>query len=86
MLLNDTGNRSHIGCLAVSILSLIRGFPLFAGHSGCFGWEVANQNFNDIENPKMPNREQFLYNLAYAQWSPQEFADGTVWKRFREQL
>ena len=38
-----------------------------------------------IESPPMPEgREQFIYNLAYEQYTLKEIADGMAWRRLRE--
>jgi hypothetical protein len=33
-----------------------------------------------IESPEMPDRDQWLSDLAYCQWTPAEMRSGVVWK------
>ena len=30
--------------------------------------------------PKYPDRKQWAYDLAYAQWTPEEMAKGSAWR------
>jgi hypothetical protein len=52
----------------------------------CLAWEMGSSDFSTIENPIMPDRKQWLSDLAYANWSIQEVKDGTVWKKFKPQI
>jgi hypothetical protein len=36
--------------------------------------------FDDIENPVYPDREKWLYSLAYNQWNEAELCDGTLFR------
>lgn len=58
---------------------------------GCsaFSWEGAGsvmslQDLSKIETPWYPeNREQFINDLAYCQWSKDEMRDGTCWTHLK---
>jgi hypothetical protein len=52
----------------------------------CLAWEVGLSDLSQVENPFKPNRDQWLNNLAYANWTLEEVRNGTVWKRFRPQV
>lgn len=41
---------------------------------------VSISNIKDIENPIYPDRELWLYNLAYGQFHIEEFQNGVVWE------
>jgi hypothetical protein len=47
---------------------------------------VANTVLEDIENPKYPDRTQWVNDLGYKQWTVEEIRDGTVFKRFKSKL
>ena len=69
-----------------STLAIIKGIPLFPGNPGCYGWELGNHSLENIENPEINDREQWFYNLAYSQWSPEELTRGIVWQRIKKAL
>ena len=41
---------------------------------------------NKIENPEYPDRDQWVYDIGYKQWTNEEIINGTVFKRFKEKL
>ncbi len=69
-----------------SVDSCVRGIPTFVTSDLALCWPVANTNLNDIETPKYPDRQQWLYDLGYKLWSEKEIRDGTVFKRFKTKL
>ncbi len=66
--------------------SCVRGIPTFNTSDLAISWPVANQNLNDIETPKYPDRTQWLHDLGYKLWSEKEIRDGTVFKRYKAKL
>lgn len=54
----------------------LAGVPAFVADRGAMGYSILNKNLDDIEYPYMPDREQWSYNLAYAQWTLPEIAEG----------
>ena len=69
-----------------SIDSCVRGIPTFATSDLAICWPVANKDLNNIETPKYPDRDQWVYDLGYKQWTEKEIRNGTVFKRFKERL
>lgn len=67
------------------IQSIISGIPAFVGPSS-LAYEVANTDLQDIENPKKPDREQWLNDYAYTEWTVEEIARGIPLKRLTNQL
>jgi len=63
--------------------SIINGIPVVAIDKLCMTYEISSNHLLDIENPKTPNRQQFLNNLAYCQWSIDEIKQGLAWKHLR---
>jgi hypothetical protein len=51
------------------------GIPVIAD-SKIFAKEVSGQELADIENPYFVGCEEWLYSLAYQQFTPEEFANG----------
>ena len=66
--------------------SCVRGIPTFNTSDLALSWPVANQDLNNIETPKYPDRQQWLYDLGYKLWSEKEIRDGTVFNRFKTKL
>jgi hypothetical protein len=67
------------------IRAVVNGYPLFAGPSS-LAYPVANHNLSDINNPRMPDRQQWLNDYAYTEWTVQEIADGLPLKHLTERL
>lgn len=63
-----------------AINAILAGVPAFVTGEGSMAGPVANSDLRDIENPAMPERRQWLNDLAYAQWSLEEMARGDAWK------
>ena len=66
--------------------SCIRGVPTFCTSDLALAWPVANKDLTKIENPAYPDRDQWVYDLGYKQWTEKEVRDGTVFKRFKHKL
>lgn len=69
------------------IHSVINGVPGFVSNHS-LAYPVANDiDFtHDIENPLAPNRQQWLNDYAYTEWTVDEIAQGIPTKRLREAL
>jgi len=63
-----------------SIDSILEGVPVIPGSEYNFVYDISSHSLDDIENPKLGDRKQLLYNLAYAQWSVEEIQNGTAWE------
>ena len=62
------------------IHAVINGVPAFVGpHS--LAYDVSNHTLTTIENPKLPDRQQWLNDYAYTEWTKQEIAQGTPFSR-----
>ena len=79
-----------IACITMTssstIVAVINGVPIFTDNKDCLTYPVANHNYSKILTPKFPNRDQWLYNLAYSCWNCDEMKNGIVWDRFRSRL
>jgi hypothetical protein len=63
----------------------IEGFPVFVTdpeRSQCK--EIANTELSKIENPELPNRQQWAERLAMFHWNFNEIANGECWAHMRK--
>ena len=72
-----------------SVASLIEGVPTFLTdplpqHSQTFG--IANTDLRQIENPLMPDRQQWIERLAMCHWNFDELKSGEAWQFFRRYI
>jgi hypothetical protein len=63
-----------------AVEAVIQGIPVFADDAGSMAMPVANVALSNIEDPWMPDRDQWLNDLCYTQWTPQEMREGKAWK------
>lgn len=62
-----------------AVESLIEGVPVFAFDKGSMVWDVCNKKLGKIEEPELFDREQWLNDISYTQWTPQEMREGKAW-------
>jgi hypothetical protein len=55
--------------------SILKGVPAFVGPSS-LAYDVANVDLSQIENPLMPDRQQWLNDYAHTEWTIQEITQG----------
>lgn len=60
--------------------AVIAGVPSFAFDDYSMVTPLAKRELASIESPARPDREQWLNNIAYAQWTPDELAEGKAWQ------
>ena len=53
----------------------LAGVPVFALDEGSMAYPIASHSLTDLEAPKKPDRTQWLADLCYAQWMPEEFGE-----------
>lgn len=68
---------------SATIDGLIAGVPCITTDPANFAWPVSDHEIERIDDPTLYDREPWLHDLAYAQWSPQEMASGAVWRHLR---
>ena len=66
-----------------TIDALIAGVPAMRSSSANMAWPVTDHSLAAVERPTLFEREQWLYDLAYAQWSADEMRSGMVWQHLR---
>jgi len=67
------------------IRAAINGYPVFTGPTS-LAFPVANHNLADIELPQMFDRQQWLNDLAWTEFTIQEIAQGLPLKHLTERL
>ncbi len=85
-LLEDDSRKARVAVVFSSnagVRTVVEGIPTFVGDPICMAWDVGNKDFSKIENPEYPEREQWAYDLAYAQWNCAEMKSGEAWAHLR---
>jgi hypothetical protein len=72
-----------------SVASLIEGIPAFLTdpvpqHSQAFG--IADFDLSKLENPIMPDRQQWIERLSMCHWKFDELRSGEAWQFFRKYI
>lgn len=63
---------------------VIAGIPTLTFDKGCMAWPVTGHSAKDILDPPKPDRTQWAYDLAYAQWNTAEMRSGEAWAHLRK--
>ena len=64
--------------------SICEGIPTFSLCSSSMAWQCSNKNLSTINNPQIFDRQQWLNNLGYCQWTEDEVAQGLPWYHLRK--
>lgn len=65
--------------------AVMQGTPVINFDHGSMAWDIATQgDLSKIENPDMPDRTQWGYNIAYTQWLPSEIESGEAWAHLKQ--
>lgn len=67
-----------------AINALLNGIPAISVLPASMAWPVTDHDLSKVENPTLHEREQWLYDLCYAQWSVEETARGMVWAQLKD--
>ena len=88
----DDFNLSFRDCHAVvswssnpGIQAIIAGIPAFVGPSS-LAYEVGNADLSNIVSPKMPDRQQWLNDYAWTEYTVDEISEGIPLKRLTNHL
>ncbi len=68
-----------------AVEAAVDGIPVFVADAGSMARPIANESLEVIERPRMPDRGQWLYDLAYSQWTAREMARGLAWEHLVRQ-
>ena len=67
------------------IHSVLNGVPAFVGPAS-LAYDVANIDLSQIENPLMPDRQQWLNDYAHTEWTVEEISQGIPLKNLTTKL
>ena len=62
------------------IHAVLNGIPAFVGEQS-LAYDIANHDFSTINSPKTPDRQQWLNDYAYTEWTTEEIAQGIPFSR-----
>lgn len=62
--------------------SIIAGIPVFCWSNALVA-PVGNAELKDLNNPRMPDRTQWIYDFAYTEWTVDEIRAGIPWQRLK---
>ena len=68
-----------------AITAVMHGIPVYVSESS-LSYDVGNNSYKNINNPKMPERQQWANKLAYTEWWPDEIEQGIPWTRIKKRL
>jgi hypothetical protein len=68
-----------------SAVAPIEGIPAFITDDPSYsqGGDIANTDFTQLENPNLPDREQWIRKLAQCHWSFEDVKSGRCWAHMR---
>ena len=68
-----------------AMMAVFNGIPVFvSAQSLCY--DVGNISLNKINNPVMPDRNNWTNKLAYTEWTTEEIKQGLPWARIKKRL
>ena len=70
-----------------SVAAILKGIPVYVSDDDAVTRQVANTDLSNIDSsPTLPDREQWLWDLAACHWSDEELRQGLVYKHFESYL
>ena len=68
-----------------AMTAAINGIPVYVSEAS-LSYDIANTSFENINSPKMPDRQEWANKLAYTEWWPDEIEQGIPWKRIKKRI
>ncbi len=68
-----------------AMTAVFSGIPVYVSEAS-LSHDVGNKSFENINNPSMPDRQQWANRLSYTEWWPEEIEQGLPWKRIKKRL
>ena len=65
--------------------TVLEGIPVFVGPCS-LAYDVGNTDLSKINNPSKPDRQQWLNDLAYTEWTTKEISEGKPLLRLTSRL
>jgi len=66
--------------------AIIAGVPVIALDKASMVWSVAAHELKAVKRPIRPDRQQWLDDLAYCQWTEAEIRSGEAWEHLKKGL
>lgn len=63
--------------------AILAGIPAILLDRGGIAWPVSGHSLDDVLDPPMPDRDQWLDNLAWCQWKLKEIESGSAWDHLK---
>jgi hypothetical protein len=70
-------------CSISAVEAALQGVPVFSDPKS-FAWTISSMSLSEIEDPFYVDPTQWFYSLAYQQFTPKEFKDGTAMSILKE--
>tara|TARA_R100000027_G_C2224310_1_gene87100 strand:- start:506 stop:826 length:321 start_codon:yes stop_codon:yes gene_type:complete len=68
-----------------AMTAAIAGIPVYVSEAS-LSYDVGNKNYQNINNPEMPDRQNWANKLAYTEWWTSEIEEGLPWERIKNRL
>jgi hypothetical protein len=68
-----------------AMTAVFSGIPVYVSEAS-LSYDVGNKTFENINNPNMPDRQNWANKLSYTEWWTEEIEQGLPWKRIRKRL
>ena len=68
-----------------AMTAAIAGIPVYVSEAS-LSYDVGNKTYENINNPHMPDRQNWANKLAYTEWWTDEIQQGIPWKRIKKRL
>jgi len=66
--------------------AVFNGIPTITEDPICLAYDVCEHSIKKIETPAKPKRNQWLYDMSYAEWSLEEMRQGLPWQHLRKHI
>ena len=63
--------------------AMMMGIPVVSLDDRAMVWDITGHSLDDL---RRPNRQQFINNLMYRQWTPDEISNGDMWGWVKEEI
>lgn len=73
-------------CSTTGVQAIEAGKPVIALSEGAMCYPVSGHSLEDVLKPPTPDRDQWLYDLMYAQWHKRELSTGRCWEHLKKGL
>lgn len=66
-----------------AVNAVLNGIPAIVLDRGSMAWDVCGHSLDDVTDPPMPDRDQWLNDLAWKQWTLKEIESGAAWEHLK---